>query len=151
MLRQQIRNIQSNTKPTVRSTSSAATGTSDDNDEVEISIEKKAFHRIGNNGTTIIFNDNTTAQLLSPAPFIRWNTKNKPDANGTATISKDIKATVLSLGKTRVVIGYDPVDCGVCNEFEYLVDLGDTEVAITNEYLSIKAKTLARNGVEIDE
>jgi hypothetical protein len=148
VLKQQLKNIQSNNKPTLRSGGLGSSTNTDD--EIEVSIDTKQFHRISNYGKTILFNDNTTAPLLSPIPCVVWKSKNKEDSGGTATIGKDLSATVLKLGDKQVVIGFDPTLCGTATDLEYLIDLGDTEVYLTNEFLSIKSKTIVKNGVEIE-
>ena len=143
--------IQNTAKPTsTKIQTSASNGTTETEEEIEVSITTKEFHRIGKNGTTIIFNDNTTAPLLSPIPCIRWKAATTEDANGTAALSIDIKATVLQIGKTQVILGFDPTTSAVSTQLEYLIDMGNTEVRMTNEYLSIKSKTLVKNGVEIE-
>ena len=149
VLKQQLKNIQSN-KPTLRSSGGGVSSSTGGTDEIEVSVDTKAFHRISNYGKTILFNDNTTAPLLSPLPCVRWKSKNKEDSNGTATLGKDLSATVLKLGDKQVVIGYDPTMCGTATDLEYLIDLGETEVYLTNEFLSVKSKTIAKNGVEIE-
>ena len=142
--------IQNTAKPTTNKIqTSSSNSTTETEEEVEVNITTKEFHRIGQHGTTIIFNDNTTAPLLSPIPCIQWKAATKEDTNGTAALSIDIKATVLQIGKTQIILGFDPTTSAVSTQLEYLIDLGESEVRMTNEYLSIKAKTLAKNGVEI--
>jgi hypothetical protein len=46
------------------------------------------------------------------------------------------------------VLGFTGASCGVCTDLELLVDLGETEVYMTDEVLSIKAKNHAKDGVQ---
>ena len=159
-LRQQLKKITTNPTPyltpnkmgeptgtgSVGSTVGANTSTT--NGDAGIKIEEKKFKIISNYGTKVITTDNMVVNILQPLPCARWTSTKIPDSQGKVILDKEITCTVLTVGGTSVILGFSNTACGLCTDLELLVDLGETEVYMTDEVLSIKAKNHAKDGVQ---
>ena len=149
-LKQQLKNItNTSTGGKVRSVTSGVGGGSEESEEIPIAITNKKFNKIGNYGKEIIFYDNSKAFIPQPMPCMKWMPKKAPDSTGTVTLNKELTATVLTVGNENVVLGFHADECGVCTELELLIDLGDSELLMNNEFYSIKAKTHVKDGVKV--
>ena len=150
VLRQQLQNIANSKSNRVSSTTTNTTtgsaATSSDTDNT-VKIETKKFNKLTNYSEEIVFYDGTKAKILQPAPFVKWTSK-KTDSAGNSTLDSEMEATILTVGNQRVVLGFSSTNCGLSHQLELLVDLGESEVIINDEYLSIRTKHLAENGVE---
>jgi len=148
VLRQQLKNIATGTSTKVQNIATSNTSTLEETEETEaLEITTKKFQKIGDYGNTIIFSDNTTAKILQPMPCMRWTPKKTPDNKGVVTLSDQLEATVIKQGNKQYVLGYTGTFCGVCTELELLIDLGETEILMNNEFYSVKAPTHAKDGV----
>lgn len=149
VLRQQIKNISSSNSSRIRSSSTGAVGNPDDEEEqLNIKMEQRKFRTIANYGTLIKFYDNTTAEILQPMPCIRWTCKKTPDTNGEVTLNTELECTVLTIGNKSVVLGYPGTICGLNKELELIIDLGDTELIMNNDFYSVKATHHVKDGLE---
>jgi hypothetical protein len=153
VIRQQLRNISNRSSARVSRANSAvnanASAETADNQETKIEITNRKFRKLGNYCTEIIFYDNTRATILHPMPCMKWTSPLAPDENGDVELTDELEATVLTVGDTSVVLGFPGNICGLSRQLELLIDLGDTELLMNNEFYSVKAKHHARDGVEI--
>lgn len=161
-LRQQLKKITTNPTPYLTpnrmgdsiTTGGNATGTvgagnaTTNNGEVGIKIEEKKFKIISNYGNKVITTDNMVVDILQPLPCARWASTKIPDGQGKVILDNEITCTVLTVGSTSVILGFSNTTCGLCTDLELVVDLGETEVYMTDEVLSIKAKNHAKDGVQ---
>ena len=148
-LKQQLKQVVNSKSNVSRSISSSSINAGDNEIDLQVSIENRKFNKIGNYGKEVIFYDNSTATILQPMPCMRWSCKKTPDANGVTTLDKELECTVLTVGNTNIVLGYSFEDCGVSTELELLIDLGDSELLMNNNFFSTKAKTHAKDGVNL--
>ena len=159
-LRQQLKKITNNPTPhltpntmgdtTTGGGTSTGTGgtTTTQSGNAQVTLEEKKFKIISNYGNKIITTDNKVAEILQPLPCVRWGSPVNPDNQGKVFLRNEIGCTVLTVGDRSVVLGFTGASCGVCTDLELLVDLGETEVYMTDEVLSIKAKNHAKDGVQ---
>ena len=160
-LRQQLKKITTNPtpyltpnkmgEPTGASSASASVGSSGTGNATtnnSVKIEEKKFKIISNYGNKVITTDNMVVNILQPLPCVRWMSTKIPDSQGKVILDQEITCTVLTVGSTSVILGFSNTACGLCTDLELLVDLGETEVYMTDEVLSIKAKNHAKDGVQ---
>lgn len=134
-----------------RNTPLIAAGTTGNSENPEtpsnISIEQKQFKQLKGEDTIICL-DGTTATLLQPLPFVKWHCVNSMDSSGISTLTDTLDVVILTIDKKGYVLGFPSRDCGFSEELELLVDMGDTEVVINNEYISTKSKATVKDGIE---
>jgi hypothetical protein len=147
VIRQQIKNI-SNSK-TIRVSSGSESGIRSEDEQIDVNVVNKKFVKIGDYGNEIIFYDNTKARIIHPMPCMKWSCKKAPDENGVVTLNTELEATVLILGDSQIVLGFPSSNCGLNKELELLIDLGDTELIMNNDFYSVKAAHHVKDGMEI--
>lgn len=149
VIRQQIKNISSSNSTRIRSSPTSAVGNPEaEEEELTVKLEQRKYRTIAAYGTKIKFYDNTTADILQPMPCMKWSPKKAPDSNGEVTLNTELECTVLTIGDTSVVLGYPGNQCGLNHELELLIDLGDTELIMNNDFYSVKAAHHVKDGVE---
>ena len=152
-LGQQIRKIANQSQSSrIRSTGTSSTDTTTDTTTIQdtkITLESKPFKKLGNYNTELICNDGTRAVIIQPMPCMKWSSRKAIDNNGDVELDVELSAAILTVGDTSIALGYYATDCGLSKDLEILIDLGDTELLMNNEFYSVKAKHHARDGVEI--
>lgn len=154
VIRQQIKKIATSKSLRVSANTGGSTSTgveeNEEKAETQVTLQSKQFRKLGKFGAEVICTDGTHAQIMQPMPCMKWGSKKSFTSNGEVTLSNILNVTVLTVGEKSVCLGFDGTDCGVNTELEVLIDLGDTELIMNNEYYSVKAKHHAKNGVELE-
>ena len=107
-------------------------------------MQEKLITKVCNN--TMICDDGTEAELVSPIPCLYWKCTVKPDDKGIATLSTPIGALIVTSDEINYCIGI----IGKSNEFEVRLQVGNNEVRINNSFVNITANHFVVNGLEVD-
>ena len=107
-------------------------------------MQEKLITKVCN--TTMICDDGTEAELVSPIPCLYWKCTAKPDSNGIATLSTPIGALIVTSDEINYCIGI----IGKSNEFEVRIQVGSNEIRMNNNYVNITANHFVLNGLEVD-
>lgn len=112
-------------------------------DTEELILQEKKITKM--QGNTLIAEDNTKAVLLNPLPSVKYKCIGVANGQGLIFLEKPFTATIIGDGKeNNTCIGVT----GDSDEFEIIVDCGDTEVHINNTFISTQTKCKIENGVE---
>ncbi|RAP51128.1 MAG: hypothetical protein BZ138_05980 [Methanosphaera sp. rholeuAM270] len=134
MLRKELENVGSNAIPGLRNAKGVI--------GIPI-IEQKLVVAVENE--LLIFQDGTSAHLYSPLPCLHWKFMgNTSDGN---VLKSQFSALVLNIDGEQYVLGLD----GYSNEFEIRCTIGDSEIRMNKDFVSIKSPHLVRNGLEVIE
>ena len=152
MLRRELKHmVKTNTPVTI----SSNTGDNNTNGvtnaetgEAIITVSQKQFKTLTDDCNTLICTDGTKATILQPVPFMKWHCIHTPDNNGIVTLENTLEATILTIDKKHYCLGFPNKYCGVATDLEFLLDLGETELIMNNEYYSIKSKVTVKDGIE---
>lgn len=96
-------------------------------------------------GSKMITENGTKAELFSPMPCLFWKCTTTPDSKGVATLRTPIQGLFITDGNTTYCLGIT----GASDEFEVRFHVGGSEVRLNNEWLNLVSKHIVQNGVEI--
>lgn len=123
-----------------RSATSQGTSISDEN--TIRSIQEKLVTKVV--GSTLICNDGTEAELVSPVPCMYWKCLAAADDTGVATLSNPIGALIVTSDEINYCLGL----IGTSDEFEVRISIGSNEIRCNKDYININANHLVFNGLE---
>lgn len=106
-------------------------------------VTVKKFQKIHHN--TLILDDGSHATILQPIPCLKWKALAQPDSKGTMTLKRKLEATILTVGNEQICLGIR----GQTDELEMILDMGDSEIRVNDNYVNIKTKHLIVNGKEV--
>lgn len=106
------------------------------------SLMEKVVVKVCNN--TLICEDGTEAQLVSPIPGLFWKCTTKADENGIITLKKPIGALIITSDEINYCLGI----IGQSNEFEVQIKLGKNNIRVNNMFVNISGNHVVCNGVE---
>ena len=149
-LRRQLKQVVHNNTPHM------ARATGENNTAVEnaeatttgaITVSTKQFKKLSNNCNSITCMDGTKATILHPMPCMKWHSLKTPDEHGEVVLHDVLEATIITIDGKHYVLGFPAKDCGVNKELEVMIDMGDTEVILNDEFCSIKTPNKIQDGV----
>lgn len=140
MLRKKLSEVQKQAQTGVRGISSSSTTTEDN--MVQLTLAEKEIDRVQNE--YMICADGTKAKLYSPIPGVKWRCLAPVGSQGIIALNKPLTGLILSDGENNYCLGVN----GDTSDFEILLQIGDSEVRITELFVNIKSKLLVKNGVE---
>lgn len=145
-LRQELKGVVKNNTGIRINNSTNESGEETSNDGT-LSVENKQFNKIS--GESIICTDGTRATILQPMPCMAWHTIKAADSDGVVNLENTLSVTVLNVSDKHYVLGYPSSTCGTSSELEFLIDMGETEILLSDNFCSIKSKNIIKDGLKI--
>ena len=147
MLRKQLHEVNKQSQVLRSVTSSNSSYTEGDtitsvSNASNMSVTPKVITKCKN--TTLIAQDGTKAELISPLPGIHWKCLGVDNGDGLITLEKTFTAIILQTDNTNYVLGI----IGETNEFELTFGPPENQIKLNHEFFSTTYKHLLKNGVE---
>lgn len=141
MLRKKLAEVNRESRFGVRGLSTA-TGSSNIQDKAELFVQEKKIVKL--HGNTLIAEDDTEALLLNPLPSVKWKCNGVTNSEGIVSLEKPLSAIIIGDGQDNYVLGLD----GDTDEFEIIIESGNTKLNINNTFISTQTDCIIENGVE---
>lgn len=97
-------------------------------------------------GDKMIAEDGTKAKLYNPMPGLKWYSRGVTGNQGLIALEKPLTGLFLTDGETSYCLGVT----GDTSEFEVVIQIGNTEIRVSDLYLSMKSQLTVKNGLEAE-
>jgi len=97
-------------------------------------------------GDKMVTKDGVKAKLFNPMPGIKWYCRGVTGSQGLIALEKPLTGLFLTDGETSYCLGVT----GDTSEFEVVIQIGNTEIRVSDLYLSMKSQLTVKNGLEAE-
>lgn len=97
-------------------------------------------------GDKMITQDGIKAKLYNPMPGMKWYCRGVTGSQGLIALEKPLTGLFLTDGETSYCLGVN----GDTDEFEVVIQVGKTEIRVSDLYLSMQSQLTVKNGLEAE-
>lgn len=97
-------------------------------------------------GDKMITQDGIKAKLYNPMPGMKWYCRGVTGSQGLIALEKPLTGLFLTDGETSYCLGVN----GDTDEFEVVIQVGKTEIRVSDLYLSMQSSLTVKNGLEAE-
>ena len=97
-------------------------------------------------GDKMVTKDGIKAKLYNPMPGMKWYCRGVTGSQGFIALEKPLTGLFLTDGETSYCLGVN----GDTDEFEVVIQVGKTEIRVSDLYLSMKSSLTVKNGLEAE-
>lgn len=97
-------------------------------------------------GDKMITQDGIKAKLYNPMPGMKWYCRGVTGSQGLIALEKPLTGLFITDGETSYCLGVN----GDTDEFEVVIQVGKTEIRVSDLYLSMQSQLTVKNGLEAE-